>query len=88
MDFNCDLEEEMHGHENPLFEKEVDELSEYEFGEMVRKTVEAIILPHLDILELVEEKGGQIQFLDVWQQTFTEELKEEVRKRDGFKCVV
>lgn len=66
----------------------VEEFSEYDFAEFVRKTVEAIILPHIEVIEIIEKKKGEIKFVDVWQQNFSEELKQEVRRRDGFKCVV
>ncbi|QSB11979.1 HNH endonuclease [Lysinibacillus fusiformis] len=66
----------------------VEEFSEYDFAEFVRKTVEAIILPHIEVIEIIENKKGKIKFVDVWQQNFSEELKQEVRRRDGYKCVV
>lgn len=33
-------------------------------------------------------RGGKIIFSNLWNKPFTEELKKEVKDRDGWKCVI
>lgn len=89
MDYRFDLEEIIFGRnsiikQNTYFE----EFKEYPFEEYVRRTVEAIILPHVEVLEKIEKSKGQIQFVDIWAQNFSDSLKHKIRERDSFKCVV
>ncbi|MER2105926.1 MAG: HNH endonuclease [Solibacillus sp.] len=90
MDYRFDLEALIFGGQEDLFENPYisDEFTEYPFEEYVRHTVEAIILPHVEVLQKIEAQHGEIQFVDIWSQHFSEELKQKVRARDGFKCVI
>jgi len=88
MEFKIDLGRYIFEKNDEVINSEQDELAEHEFAEFVRITVESIILPHIEVLEKVQETKGNIQFVDIWQQHFSEKLKQEVRQRDGFKCVV
>lgn len=89
MEYRFDLEEMIFGNnsilDQPLY---FEEFKEYPFEEYVRQTVEAIILPHIEVLEKIEKNKGNIQFVDIWTQHFSDNLKQKVRERDGFKCVV
>lgn len=90
MNYRFDLEELIFGEREQLYENPYifEEFKEYSFEEYVRRTVEAIILPHVEVLERIETQKGKIQFVDIWSQHFSDELKQKVRERDGFKCVV
>lgn len=89
MDFRFYLEELIFCERMPLQEEPVkEEFKEYPFEEFVRQTVEAIILPHVEVLEKIVERNGKIQFVDFWTQNFKESLKQEVRARDNNKCVI
>lgn len=56
--------------------------------ESIMSIVEMIILPHLEVLDRIENKNGKIMFSNVWNVDFTEKLKQEVLDRDNWRCVV
>lgn len=57
-------------------------------ADSIRSLVEMIILPHLEVLDIIQQRGGNITFANIWNKPFTEKLKEEVKNRDGWKCVI
>lgn len=79
-------EEDLIEEEQIDFEKEWEE--DLEIALQIRKTVEAVILPHLEILQRLEENNGKLKLLDVNDQPFNENLKISVRERDNHSCVV
>lgn len=89
MDYRFYLEELIFGERKIFHEEAVKaEFQEYPFEEYVRQTVEAIILPHVEVLAKIVESNGNIQFVNVWSQNFNGSLKEEVKVRDNYKCVI
>lgn len=79
-------EEDVIEEEQIDFEKEWEE--DLEIALQIRKTVEAVILPHLEILQRLEENNGKLKLLDVNDQPFNENLKISVRERDNHSCIV
>jgi hypothetical protein len=77
-----------------IFEEKVkqDEEPEDEFtdavSEMIMSLVEMIILPHLEVMDMIRQRGGNITFSNLWNKPFTEKLKDQVRERDNNRCVV
>ncbi|MGO4270039.1 HNH endonuclease [Paenibacillus sp. TAF58] len=59
-----------------------------QIAELILFRVETIILPHIEVIEKYEESGGNIIYSNIWELPFTEALKQEVRERDNFKCVI
>jgi HNH endonuclease len=59
-----------------------------EIGDTIMSLVEMIILPHLEVLDLIQQRGGQITFSDLWHKPFTDQLKKEVKDRDEWRCVI
>ncbi|WP_394584545.1 HNH endonuclease [Cytobacillus firmus] len=57
-------------------------------ADSIMSLVEMIILPHLEVIDLIQKNGGKITFANVWNKPFNESLKNEVKDRDGWKCVV
>lgn len=57
-------------------------------GDSIMSLVEMIILPHLEVIDLIQKNGGKITFANVWNKPFNDSLKNEVKDRDGWKCVV
>lgn len=68
----------------------IEEQTEFrdEISDSIMSLVEMIILPHLEVMDLIQQRGGSITFRDLWHKPFTEELKQEVKDRDGWKCVI
>jgi HNH endonuclease len=54
----------------------------------ILSVVEMIILPHLEVLNKIEEHNGKILFSDIWNKPFDDSLKKDVKDRDGWRCVV
>ncbi|MDQ0253372.1 hypothetical protein J2S74_000744 [Evansella vedderi] len=89
--FVCDLSE-------IVFEQKQEEEDEEDWREgegdddgvsaAILSLVEMIILPHHEVLERIEERGGQILFSDIWSQPFNDTLKNAVKDRDGWACVI
>ena len=87
----ANLSEIMHDRKLALEEQEDDELDlsdDDKIAELVLFRVETIILPHIEVIDKYEKSGGRIIFSDLWHQPFTESLKNEVRERDNFRCVI
>lgn len=78
--------------ENDMYEEAEEEQQKSEFtdesAEYIMSLIEIIILPHLEVLDKVQQKGGKILFSDLWNKPFNESLKKDVKDRDGWKCVV
>ena len=60
-----------------------DEISDY-----IMNLVEIIIHPHLEVMDLIQQRGGKITFSNLWHKPFTDKLKEEVLSRDEWRCVI
>ncbi|MEA0564484.1 HNH endonuclease [Lysinibacillus irui] len=89
MDYRFELEGIIYGDNSTIEQQDYfEDFKDYPFEEYVRRTVEAIILPHIEILETITKRSGKIQFVEIWAQTFSDTLKQKVRERDGFKCIV
>ncbi|KAA9022285.1 HNH endonuclease [Niallia endozanthoxylica] len=77
-----------------VFEKREEEAPEEEeedqdeISQAILSTVETIILPHLEVMERIENRGGQILFSDIWNQPFNDSLKNAVKDRDNWACVI
>ncbi|MFS0862122.1 HNH endonuclease [Fredinandcohnia sp. 179-A 10B2 NHS] len=73
-------------------EKSDSEGEEFIFNDSVEESimslVEMIILPHVEVLDRIENKNGKIMFSNLWNVDFTEKLKNEVLDRDHWRCVV
>lgn len=70
-------------------EDEVEEADELDaISDTIMSLVEMIILPHLEVLDLIQQRGGQITFSDLWHKPFTDQLKKEVKDRDEWRCVI
>lgn len=71
-------------------DEEEQEASEFtdESAEYIMSLIEIIILPHLEVLDRVQQRGGKIMFGNLWNKPFNDSLKKEVKDRDGWKCVV
>ncbi|MFV8829534.1 HNH endonuclease [Alkalihalobacterium sp. APHAB7] len=89
-EYVCDLSEIVFDQPEEKDEEEqlMENADEDEIASAILTIVEMIILPHQEVLERIEQKGGQILFSNVWSQPFTETLKKEVKDRDGWACVV
>lgn len=57
-------------------------------SDSIMSLLEMIIMPHLEVIDLIQKNGGKITFANVWNKPFNENLKNEVKDRDGWKCVV
>ncbi|MEC2072496.1 HNH endonuclease [Alkalihalophilus marmarensis] len=85
----CDLSEEVYANEQEEDEELLPEdADEDDVGAAVLALVEMIILPHIEVLEKIEQKGGQILFSDIWNQPFNDSLKNRVKDRDEWSCVI
>ena|GEM_PF-2070053 len=69
-------------------ERTADDHDDDAVSEMILFRVEAIIQPHIEVIEKNLKSGGRLKFSNLWDVPFTESLKNEVRERDGFKCAV
>jgi hypothetical protein len=69
-------------------EEETEEDSIDAVSEMIMSLVEMIILPHLEVMDMIRRRGGKITFSNLWHKPFTEKLKDQVRERDNNRCVV
>ena len=87
-DFYNDLIELNHPKEEPEETVNQDFLDLDSVAEGILKTVEMIILPHLEVLDKYHKMNGRIKFANVWNEHFSDKLKEEVKQRDSGKCVV
>jgi hypothetical protein len=69
-----------------------DDESDFVFNDAVEESimslVEMIILPHLEVLDRINNQNGKILFSNLWNKEFTESLKVEVKNRDGWRCVI
>ncbi|MCJ7989303.1 hypothetical protein MUB15_08335 [Priestia sp. OVS21] len=65
--------------ENDMYEEAEEEQQKSEFtdesAEYIMSLIEIIILPHLGVLDRVQQKGGKILFSDLWNKPFNESLK-------------
>lgn len=86
MSFASDLSEIIFEVEEDESDELVDTSSEIE--QLVMYKVEMIILPHLEVLDRIKEAQGNILFTDVNLQHFSDDLKEEAKNRDGWKCQI
>ncbi|MDQ1232623.1 hypothetical protein QE450_000121 [Paenibacillus sp. SORGH_AS306] len=64
------------------------EEDENSLADLILYRVESIIKPHIDVIEKNIISGGRLIFADMWNIPFKESLKNEVRARDGHKCLV
>ncbi|MEH7303477.1 HNH endonuclease, partial [Neobacillus drentensis] len=71
--------------EDPI---EDDYQSTDEIAESIMSLVEMIILPRLEVLDILKEKGGNVIFGNLWNVPFPESLTTEVKDRDNWKCVI
>lgn len=71
-------------------DEEEDEISDIssEVEAYIMYIVEMIILPHLEVLDRIKEAKGNIHFVNINDQHFSESLKKEAKDRDGWKCVI
>lgn len=74
--------------EEEEIEAEDDAVSRDAASEAVMSLVEMIILPHLEVMDIIQSRGGKITFSNLWYKPFTDKLKEEVKDRDEWKCVI
>jgi hypothetical protein len=74
--------------EEEEIEAEDDSVSRDAASEAVMSLVEMIILPHLEVMDIIQSRGGKITFSNLWYKPFTDKLKEEVKDRDEWKCVI
>jgi hypothetical protein len=74
--------------EEEEIEVEDDSISRDAASEAVMSLVEMIILPHLEVMDIIQSRGGKITFSNLWYKPFTDKLKEEVKDRDEWKCVI
>lgn len=85
-EYVCDLSELV------FVNQDTDEETDYVLSDEAETTimslVEMIILPHLEVLDRIKETGGNVKFVNMWTKNFTESLKQEVRDRDHWKCVI
>ncbi|WP_280771832.1 HNH endonuclease [Salipaludibacillus daqingensis] len=85
----CDLSELVFEEEHEVVEEFIsDEQDTDTVSSIILRLVEMIILPHQEVLDRIEEKGGQVLFSDIWNQSFNESLKTEVKDRDNWTCVI
>lgn len=68
-------------------EQEDKELSDTD-AESIMSLVEMIILPRLEAIDKLAKTGGKVKYANLWNVPFTDELKDKVKERDGWKCVV
>jgi hypothetical protein len=54
----------------------------------IMSLVEMIIGPHLEVMDIIQQRGGNIKFSNLWHKPFTEQLKQTVKDRDGWRCVI
>ncbi|MDF2791538.1 MAG: hypothetical protein K0S80_4640, partial [Neobacillus sp.] len=54
----------------------------------IMSLVEMIILPRLEVMDILQSRGGNVTFANLWNKPFSESLKKEVKDRDHWKCVV
>lgn len=59
-----------------------------EIEDSIMSLVEMIILPRLEVLDIIRTRGGNVTFANLWNKPFAEPLKKEVKDRDHWKCVV
>ncbi|MFD1991893.1 HNH endonuclease [Paenibacillus nicotianae] len=64
------------------------EADENSLADIILFRVESIIKPHIEVIEKNIISGGRLIFADMWNIQFKESLKNEVRERDGHKCLV
>lgn len=89
MGFSSELSEiifENHA-EDTNDEDELSDLSS-EAEAYIMYMVEMIILPHLEVLDRIKEAEGNIHFVNIHNQHFSESLKKETKDRDGWKCLI
>ncbi|MEF2246405.1 HNH endonuclease [Paenibacillus sp. IITD108] len=79
-EFHADINEEEFEHHDTLEEDKI--------AELVMFRVETIILPRNEAVDIYNKSKGNISFSNLWNVHFSEALKQEVRERDGHKCVV
>ncbi|TYS18475.1 HNH endonuclease [Rossellomorea vietnamensis] len=88
MGFTCDLSEIIFSYD--IDEEEDNRYIEFDdaIAEPIYMTIESIILPHQEVMDKLRETNGELKLLDVWSQTFREDLKKSVKDRDEWRCVV
>ncbi|MGG3468992.1 HNH endonuclease [Neobacillus pocheonensis] len=85
MDFVCDLSEIIF--EEPVVEKiSLDDIGRVE--DWVLSRVEMIILPQLEVLDLLENNQGILILDDSWTKDLTQALIKEVHERDDWHCFI
>jgi hypothetical protein len=47
-----------------------------------------IILPRLEVMDIVQTGGGDVMLANLWDKPFTESLKVKVKDRDHWICVI
>jgi len=59
-----------------------------EINDLIMSRVEMIILPHLEMLDIISQRQGEIPFTQFDDVPLTDTIKEQVLVRDGQKCVL
>jgi len=65
-----------------------DEENEIAIRELILHRVEMVILPHLEVKDRLVETNGMVTFKDIWRVPFNDSIKEKVKNRDKWKCVI
>jgi len=89
MEFVSELSQIIYEQEelNEGTEEEITEPAD-EIADSIMSLVEMIILPRLEVIDLINANGGNIILANLWNKPFSESLKKEVKDRDHWKCVV
>lgn len=87
MGFLTELSQIIFEEQDNFEEEEISDISS-EIEAFIMYKVEMIILPHIEVINQIEEAKGAIQFVDVNLQHFSEQLKEETKSRDNWKCAI
>lgn len=77
--------------EGAVTEEGVDELevnATDSIADGIMSLVEMIIGPHLEVMDIIQQRGGNIKFSNLWHKPFTEQLKQKVKDRDEWRCVI
>jgi hypothetical protein len=62
--------------------------SDDEISDLIMSRVEMVILPHLEMLDIISQRHGEIPFSQLDDAPYTDSLKKHVIARDEQKCVI
>ncbi|WP_430509983.1 HNH endonuclease [Gottfriedia solisilvae] len=57
-------------------------------SDTIMSLVEMVILPHLEVMDIIEKRGGNVLFSNLWNKPFTDKLKTQIKERDNYRCVI